>query len=119
MRRKKAVTFDLTRNDLIPLVFAFLSFLFIFRLYSIQIKKHGVLSAKAQEQYQNLSTIQAKRGNIYARDMQPLAASQKAYLMYFEPKVVSDKSTTSSKLAKLLAEDSSKKIFCKSISLNF
>ena len=105
MRRRKVVAYEFLRSDVLALGFGLLSFIFIAKLYTIQIQRHGVLSAKAQEQYQNLSTIQAKRGNIYARDMQPLAASQKAYLLYFEPKVVTHKTQVSQTLATILAED--------------
>lgn len=105
MRRKKAVSYEFERLDVIALGFAFLALIFITRLYVIQVQKHGVLSAKAQEQYQNLSTIQAKRGNIYARDMQPLAASQKAYLLYFEPKIVSNKPKVADTLASIFSSD--------------
>jgi cell division protein FtsI/penicillin-binding protein 2 len=105
MRRRKVVSYEFLRSDVLALGFGFLSIIFITKLYSIQVKKHGVLSAKAQEQYQNLSTIQAKRGNIYARDMQPLAASQKAYLLYFEPKVIKDKESVAKRLATLLADE--------------
>ncbi len=105
MRRRKVVSYEFLRSDVLTLGFGLLSIIFITKLYSIQVKKHGILSAKAQEQYQNLSTIQAKRGNIYARDMQPLAASQKAYLLYFEPKVISDKAKVAQRLANLLAEE--------------
>ena len=67
MRRRKVVSYEFLRSDVLALGFGLLSIIFITKLYSIQVKKHGVLSAKAQEQYQNLSTIQAKE-EIYMQE---------------------------------------------------
>ncbi len=108
MRKKHLPSYTFSRSDFVFAVFVATSAIFIVKLFTIQVSRHEVLAAQATKQYQNLQQIQAKRGNIYTRDMYPLAATQKAYLMFFEPKLVSDFTKTSQAVSKILAEGDSK-----------
>ncbi len=107
--RKKQVSYNFDRSDVILVAFIFFAFLFIYRLFSLQVLNHDTYQAKAQSQYQNLQTIQATRGNIYSRDGFPLAASQKAYLLYFEPKKVGSAEKTAEATSKLIYPNDEKK----------
>ncbi len=87
----------------------FFSYVFVvvvifLRLFNIQILNHEVYTAYAQDQYWNLSVIPAKRGNIITSDEVVLAGTQTHYLLYAEPKKISDKDATSQKLGELLTE---------------
>jgi len=68
-----------------------LSLVAVAKLFSIQILGHANYSARAYDQYTNYITINAKRGEILASDGYPLASDQVSYLLYAEPKNVSDK----------------------------
>ena len=105
MRKKRLPSYTFSRSDFVFAVFVATSAIFIVKLFTIQVTRHEVLAAQASKQYQNLQQIQAKRGNIYTRDMYPLAATQKAYLMFFEPKLVADFEKTSKAVSKVLAGD--------------
>jgi cell division protein FtsI/penicillin-binding protein 2 len=100
--RKRNNSYTFERSDLILAGFVVFAVLFIYKLFSLQVLQHSTYQAKAQDQYQNLQNIQATRGNIYSRDGFPLAASQKAYLMYFEPKGVVHAQKVATETAKII-----------------
>lgn len=106
--RKKQVSYTFDRSDLILFGFVIFSLLFVYKLFSLQVLQHSKYQAKAQDQYQNLQNIQATRGNIYSRDGFPLAASQKAYLLYFEPKNVINAQDVATKAAETIYPNDNK-----------
>ena len=93
-----------TRITLIRNLFLLVYLVLIIRLYQIQIRDHDEYNAQAQEQHWNLLNIPASRGDILSRDGFPLATTQVSYLMYLEPKKISNKVETIEKLATKLAE---------------
>ncbi len=107
--RKKQISYNFDRPDVILVIFVAFGILFVYRLFGLQVLNHDKYQAKAQDQYQNLQTIQATRGNIYSRDGFPLAASQKAYLLYFEPKKVGSAEKTAEITSKLIYPNDEKK----------
>jgi cell division protein FtsI/penicillin-binding protein 2 len=107
--RKKQSLYSFDRPSIIFFAFFGFALLFVFRLFNLQVLHHASYEAKAQSQYQNLQAIQATRGNIYSRDGYPLAASQKAYLLYFEPKKVTNTSLVAEKASHVLFPSDEKK----------
>lgn len=78
--------------------------LFAWRLFSIQILKHGEYTAIAQDQYWNLSVIPAQRGDIISEDNYVLAGTQTYYILYIEPKKVANPHEVSHILADSLTD---------------
>ena len=78
--------------------------IFLLKLFSIQILKHGKYVALAQDQYWNLSVLPARRGDIVSSDDFVLAGTQTHYLMYAEPKKVDNTFQTAHELAEVLTE---------------
>src|SRR3989304_2386957 len=76
---------------------------FISRLFYIQVIQHKKYRAMAEEQYWNLQNIPARRGDILSSDGFPLATSQVSYLLYGEPKNISDPLQAAHDSAELLA----------------
>jgi stage V sporulation protein D (sporulation-specific penicillin-binding protein) len=97
---------DLTENLRINILIAgfFLAgALFIFRLFSIQVLEHSTYKTMAQEQYWNMQDIPAKRGDVLSRDGFVLATTKTHYLLYAEPRRISDKKQTAREVAEILA----------------
>ncbi len=93
-----------TRIKILYLTYFLVIFIFIFRLFSIQVVKYQHYTAAAQSQYWNLSVIPAKRGNIISSDDFILAGTQTHYLLFVEPKKVVNSFQASHELAKVLTE---------------
>ncbi len=101
MTARKKVKIRNLRISFISITYGLAILVFIVRLFSIQVLKHGQYTALAQNQYWNLSVIPAKRGDIVSSDGFVLAGTQTHYLMYLEPKKVTD----AQKVAQALAEE--------------
>lgn len=72
------------------ILIAFLSFIAVIKLFSVQVLSHQSYSARAFNQYANYIKIPAKRGEILASDGYPLASNQVSYLLFAEPKKLKD-----------------------------
>ena len=99
--RKKAKQENPRLNFLI-IVYGLIIVVFLARLFTIQVLRHGMYTAQAQNQYWNLSVIPAKRGDIVSADDFVLAGTQTHYLMYIEPKKVENPQKAAHELADLL-----------------
>ena len=99
--RKKARQENPRLNFLI-IVYGLIIVVFLARLFTIQVLRHGMYTAQAQNQYWNLSVIPAKRGDIISADDFVLAGTQTHYLMYIEPKKVEEPQKAAHELADLL-----------------
>ncbi|HSX39899.1 MAG TPA: penicillin-binding protein 2 [Candidatus Saccharimonadales bacterium] len=77
---------------------------FIAKLFIIQVLDHQQYKALADEQYWNFQQIPAKRGNILSSDGFLLASTQTYYLMYAEPKTITNPNKVSDDLASKLAD---------------
>jgi len=99
--RKKAKP-ENPRLKFLVFVYGLVIVVFLIRLFTIQVLRHGMYTAQAQDQYWNLSVIPAKRGDIVSADGFVLAGTQTHYLMYIEPKNVEEAHKTANELADLL-----------------
>jgi len=85
------------------LFFFLIIFLFIIlRLFYWQVVRAQELSEIAQAQYDEQVVSQAQRGEIMTSDGFSIAADKLAYLVYTNPKVVTDKQAEADALGKLL-----------------
>lgn len=73
----------------------------IARLFYWQILSSGPLSAQGESQRILKLTLPSKRGEIYSRDGSPLVVNQPAFLVFAEPKKITAKKETASKIAKI------------------
>ncbi len=81
-------------------LFAFV--LIILRLFFWQVISRDSLQAKAEKQYLKDIELLPKRGEILASDGFPLVTNQTAYLMFANPKEISDAQLTSQKIQPIL-----------------
>jgi stage V sporulation protein D (sporulation-specific penicillin-binding protein) len=98
----KANSIDLRIGTLV-FFFLFLFLVVEFRLFFIQILDHKKYESMAQEQYWDLQEIPPKRGNIATSDGFVLAGTQLEYLLYGEPKKITDKVQFATDLAEVVA----------------
>ncbi len=100
--------FQLFKKDLrLSTIFVFytlISFVFICRLFFIQILDHTKLSEMAQGQYWAEQQLGSNRGDIRSSDGFPLATSQLSFLLYAEPKNIQNKDEYARKLSDLMVE---------------
>ena len=83
-----------------------LSFLgIVARLFYWQVVQAEALTQQAQSQYGSLVTIQPKRGDIQASDGFPLVTNRLSYLVFANPKEVSNVSQVANELSPLLDID--------------
>lgn len=93
-----------TRINILLGVFTCISAVFIFRLFNIQVINHGKYAALAKEQHWNFQEVPAKRGDILSSDGFPLATTQISYLLFAEPKKITDPNRYSTILAEEIAK---------------
>ncbi|HLB51762.1 hypothetical protein A3F07_01035 [candidate division WWE3 bacterium RIFCSPHIGHO2_12_FULL_38_15] len=74
------------------------------KLFIIQVLSHEKYKNLAQEQYWDSQNITSKRGDLLSYDGFRLASTQTYYLLYVEPKKVTDKLIFVKKAVELLAE---------------
>jgi len=76
--------------------------LILLRLFDLQIRQHGRLSADAIRQQQRQIPMPPKRGSICDRNGKELAVSLRSYSFFANPSLVEDLSRTSAKVAAAL-----------------
>lgn len=82
------------RANLLLLLLVVFMFLWISKLFFLQIIKHDDYLKKADQSQVKKLTIPAKRGVIYVLDNQqpvPLVLNQKVYLVFADPKIIKNK----------------------------
>jgi cell division protein FtsI (penicillin-binding protein 3)/stage V sporulation protein D (sporulation-specific penicillin-binding protein) len=75
----------------------------ILRLFQLQVLDHDKYETLAQNQYWNLQTIPAERGDILSADGYVLAGTRNNYLMFAEPKSIPEVYKTANNLATLVS----------------
>lgn len=79
------------------------------KLFDVQVRRHGELEAKAIEQQTRESVVKASRGTIYDVNGKALAVSATAETVYIDPYMLKlngeDAASISSALSELLGED--------------
>lgn len=90
------------REKLLVLGIFFVLVLIAARLFYWQIIQGEKLAAAASNQYYFTLTIPPQRGSIYASDRSQIVINQSAYLIYAEPKKISDKKLFSDRVAETL-----------------
>jgi cell division protein FtsI/penicillin-binding protein 2 len=93
------------RYQFVFLGIAFLFLLVIVRLFYWQVVKADELSALGQSQYGTIITLSPKRGEIKAADGFPLASNKISYLVFANPKEITNKGDVSQVLASILNVD--------------
>jgi cell division protein FtsI/penicillin-binding protein 2 len=91
-----------TRFKISAVFFLVLFAIVILRLIDLQIIRHDELTKKAEQQYVVTIELEPKRGDIYDRNMKPLATSLKVPSIYAVPKLISNNQKVV--LAKILAK---------------
>lgn len=76
--------------------------LIVLRLFYWQVISRDSLQAKAEKQYLRDIELFPKRGEILASDGSPLVTNQTAYLMYANPKEISDPNSVAEKIQPIL-----------------
>jgi len=92
------------RLNIILLSFLFLFILVEIRLFKIQVLSYRDYKDQAEKQYEDYRDIQAKRGSIFTKEGYILAGNQTYYLLYAEPKNITDKDSFSHNLSSVLTE---------------
>lgn len=90
------------RNRLLLLLFAIFFVAIVCKLFYLQILHPAGSSV---DNYLRTTTIYPERGNIYDRNHNPLVLNQNSYLLYAEPKKITDIADTATKLAAVLHVD--------------
>lgn len=84
--------FDMRERFLVfKLAVVLVSLIAVARLFEIQILLHKNYKARAYSQYSEFISLPAKRGEILTSDGYPLASNQVSYLLYAEPKKLTNK----------------------------
>lgn len=102
-RRKRKRQNNLLRINLIILGIFALAGVFIARLFVIQVLRHEEFKAMAESQYRDYQELPSKRGEILSSDGYALATVRTAYLLYAEPKQISDPLQVANDLAAALS----------------
>ena len=103
MPSKKTESVDFRINILLSF-FVFGAILLSAKLFIIQVLNHEKYKAMAQEQYWESQNIPSKRGDILSAEGLPLASTQTYYLLYVEPRKISDKYEFAKKTVAVLAD---------------
>ncbi|MFH1565939.1 MAG: penicillin-binding protein 2 [bacterium] len=98
------------RANLIFFFFVFLTTVFIGKLYLLQIKDYGKYKALAKSQHYSSVSLSARRGDIYTSDNYPLALTETRFLLFAEPKKVSDATMYAKNIADNLESDTEKRV---------
>ena len=113
---RKLTTLCVNRIKVLTLVFALLSLVIFGRLAQIQVFQHKKYSTIANAQHWIVQDIPAKRGRILSADGAVLATNQDYYLLYAEPKRITDKGQFAKDMADFLASEergTSEELFAK------
>lgn len=101
--REKKKFIDEWRVNAVYIFFISAFALVILRLFQIQILSHDDYRALAESQYSSQFEIPAKRGEILSSDGYVLAGAKSNYLLFAEPKRISDPYKIASELAEILS----------------
>ena len=101
--REKKRFFDEWRVNAVYIFFISAFVVVILRLFQIQVINHDDYRALAESQYSSQFEIPAKRGEILSSDGYVLAGAKSNYLLFAEPKRISDPYKVSSDLAEILS----------------
>lgn len=101
--RQKKRFFDEWRINTVYVSFVFAFILVILRLFQIQVIDHEDYRALAESQYSSQFEIPAKRGEILSSDGYVLAGAKSNYLLFAEPKKITDPYKVASDLAEILS----------------
>ena len=94
-----------TRRYMVILAFS-VSFLFLFiRLFCLQIIDRGRYSGIADRQHNQILQIDARRGTIFDRYMDPLAINMEVQSVFCNPRIISDKAGIADILSSVLEID--------------
>lgn len=83
----------------------------VFRLFNLQVLEHSVYAALADDQHSIYEQLVPTRGEIFARDplaadgRAPLALNENTYLLYANPKQITDADAVLAQLEQLLTLD--------------
>jgi len=107
--------FNMERLDYLKLAVVLTTIAIIFRLFQLQVVSYAFYNDLAVNQYNNLSTITAKRGEIYLKnhktnEMVPIATNRTMDMVYADPNVIENKEETSRLIAPIL-EMKEKEVF--------
>ncbi len=101
--REKKRFFEEWRVNAVYIFFISAFIVVILRLFQIQILGHDDYRALAESQYSSQFEIPAKRGEILSSDGYVLAGAKSNYLLFAEPKRISDPYKIASDLAEILS----------------
>ena len=101
--REKKRFFEEWRVNAVYIFFISAFIVVILRLFQIQILGHDDYRALAESQYSSQFEIPAKRGEILSSDGYVLAGAKSNYLLFAEPKRISDPYKIASELAEILS----------------
>jgi len=101
--RQKKRFFDEWRINTVYVSFVFAFILVILRLFQIQVIDHEDYRALAESQYSSQFEIPAKRGEILSSDGYVLAGAKSNYLLFAEPKKITNPYKVASDLAEILS----------------
>ncbi len=89
-RIERVKSFHLNNLKIVSGILVFFLIAIIFRLFNLQILKHGYYEKKAKKQSMLITPVPAKRGYIYDRNGQTLAINLKAFTYFAVPYKVKD-----------------------------
>ena len=101
--REKKRFFDEWRVNAVYIFFISAFIVVILRLFQIQVINHDDYRALAESQYSSQFEIPAKRGEILSSDGYVLAGAKSNYLLFAEPKRITDPYKVASDLAEILS----------------
>lgn len=105
-RRKPSGNINLRIYILMFLVF-FASGIIVLQLFSLQVVKHNIYYAIANEQYQFTEKLSPDRGKIYVNDLASggihlVAVNEERYLVYAAPKNIDNADEAADKISKIV-----------------
>ncbi|OGC69751.1 hypothetical protein A2415_04720 [candidate division WWE3 bacterium RIFOXYC1_FULL_39_7] len=104
MKRSSTKDVHNTRINLIIAFFTFCLAVVLFNLFKIQVLSYASYSSMANDQYWGLQELPASRGDILSSDGYILAGVQSKYMVYGEPKLITDIPKTAETLAETISE---------------
>jgi cell division protein FtsI (penicillin-binding protein 3) len=102
---KKKIDWPAVRIAMVALLFACAAVLLCARAYRLQVKDSEVLKKRAEKQRTRVLQLESRRGMIYDRSGEEMAASLEVSSIYARPRKVPDRRATARKLAQILEAD--------------
>ena len=104
-RSKKSINWVSVRIALVAVLFAAGTVLLMVRAYRLQVADAEVLKKRAEKQRTRVIHLEARRGMIFDRSGEQIAASLEVESIYARPRRIHDKKETARKLAEILEMD--------------